>query len=246
LRALRSERRFGELVAFEAQLAKLPAQLRERVLLRSVDLADYQNIAYAVRYLERVTSSLRAEVAARGERHAYEVTAAVADSLHKMMAYKDEYEVARLLTKSGFEKRVADMFSGPVRLKYNLQPPLARTLGLKGKMRVGSWMHPLLKALAALKILRGTPLDPFGALASRREERALFAWYEGLLAESLGLLDARNAAQVAELMRLPQSIRGYESVKSAAATEAKAQAKRLMSELKRPRTIQIAPVALTA
>ena len=66
------------------------------------------------------------------------------------------------------------------------------------------------------------------------------------MAESLGLLDARNAAQVAELMRLPQSIRGYESVKSAAATQAKAEAKRLMSELKRPRTIQIAPVALSA
>jgi indolepyruvate ferredoxin oxidoreductase len=230
LRALRSEGRFGALAAFELQLASLPAQLRERVLLRSVDLADYQNVAYAVRYLERVTSSLRAEVTARGEQHAYEVTAAVADSLHKMMAYKDEYEVARLLTKSGFEKRVADMFSGPVRLKYNLQPPLARTLGLKGKMRVGSWMHPLLKALAGLKFLRGTALDPFGALASRREERALLAWYEGLLPESLGLLDARNAAQVAELMRLPQSIRGYESVKSAAATDAKAQAKRLLSE----------------
>ena len=185
-------------------------------------------------------------MAARGERHAYEVTAAVADSLHKMMAYKDEYEVARLLTKSGFDKRVAEMFSGPVRLKYNLQPPLARTLGLKGKTRVGSWMHPLLKALAGLKFLRGTALDPFGALASRREERALLAWYEGLLAEGLGLLDARNAAQVAELMRLPESIRGYESVKSAAATQAQAQAKRLLSELKRPRTIQITPVARTA
>src|SRR5437763_6802448 len=109
-------------------------------------------------------------------------------------------------------------------------------------------MHPLLKALAALKVLRGTPLDPFGALASRREERALLAWYERVLVEGLGLLDARNGAQVAELMRLPQTIRGYESVKSAAATEAKAQAKRLMSELKlkRPRTIQVAPVALTA
>jgi indolepyruvate ferredoxin oxidoreductase len=246
LHALRGEGRFGELVAFEPRLARLPAQLRERVLLRAVDLADYQNIAYAVRYLERVTSSLQAEMAARGERHAYEVTAAVAESLHKMMAYKDEYEVARLLTRSGFEHRVAGMFSGSVRLKYNLQPPLARTLGLKGKVRVGNWMRPLLKVLAALKVLRGTRLDPFGALESRREERALLAWYESVLAEGLGLLDARNAPQVAELMRLPQSIRGYESVKSAAAAEARSQAHRLLAELKRPRTIQIAPVALAA
>jgi indolepyruvate ferredoxin oxidoreductase len=246
LRALRSEGGLGELVAFEPQLAKLPAQLRDRVLLRAVDLADYQDIAYAVRYLERVTSAVKAEAAARGERHAHEVTAAVADGLHKMMAYKDEYEVARLLTRSGFEKRVADMFSGNVRLKYNLQPPLARTLGLKGKVRVGRWMHPVLKALAALKFLRGTALDPFGALASRREERALLAWYEGVLAEGLGLLDGRNAADVAELMRLPQAIRGYESVKSAAAIEAKAEAQRLLAELKRPRRIELVPVALAA
>ncbi|VTU19001.1 indolepyruvate ferredoxin oxidoreductase [Variovorax sp. PBL-H6] len=246
LHALRSEGRLGELVAFEARLAKLPTQLRDRVLLRSVDLADYQNMAYAVRYLERVTSFVEAEAAARGERHAYEVTAAVADGLHKMMAYKDEYEVARLLTSSGFEKRVADMFSGTVRLKYNLQPPLARTLGLKGKVRVGGWMYPMLKVLAALKVLRGTALDPFGALQSRREERALLAWYESVLAQGLELLDGRNAAGVAELMRLPQAIRGYESVKSAAATEAKAEAQRLLSGLKRPRSIEIVPVALAA
>lgn len=246
LRRIRSESRLAEVVAFESQLSKLPAQIRDRVLLRAVDLADYQNVAYATRYLERVKSALAKEMAARGERHGYEVTAAVGDGLHKMMAYKDEYEVARLLTKSGFDDRVASMFSGKVRLKYNLQPPLARTLGLQGKVRLGGWMRPVLKSLAAMKFLRGTALDPFGALESRREERALLAWYDGVMAEGLALLNARNAEQVIELMRLPETIRGYESVKSAAAAEAKAQSQRLLSELKRPRAIEITPIALAA
>ncbi|MGN5478109.1 DUF6537 domain-containing protein [Cupriavidus basilensis] len=179
-------------------------------------------------------------------RHSYEVTAAIAESLHKLMAYKDEYEVARLLTISGFEKRVAERFSGSVRLKYNLQPPLARTFGLQGKVRVGRWIRPALKTLAALKFLRGTALDPFHALAPRKEERALLAWYEGVLGQGLKLLDAHNSAQVVELLQLPTTIRGYEAVKSAAATEAKVQADRLLSELKRPRTIKIMPDPIEA
>jgi indolepyruvate ferredoxin oxidoreductase len=170
----------------------------------------------------------------------------VAESLHKLMAYKDEYEVARLLTKSGFDERVAGLFNGRVRLKYNLQPPLARTLGLKGKVRIGGWIRPVLKALAAFKFLRGTALDPFGAMAPRREERALLAWYEGVLDETLRLLDARNATQVTELLMLPTTIRGYETVKSKAAREAKTQAERLLTELKRPRTIEIAPISRAA
>jgi len=212
--------------------------------VRAVDLADYQDTAYATRYLERVVASMEAEVAARGERHAFEVTAAVAESLHKLMAYKDEYEVARLLTKSGFDESVAGLFNGSVRLKYNLQPPFARLFGVKGKVRIGAWIRPVLKTLAAFKFLRGTAFDPFGAFASRREERALIAWYEAALPEALRLLDARNAAQVTDLLLLPTTIRGYEAVKSAAAAEAKAEAERLLMQLKRPRTIDIAPVSL--
>lgn len=246
LRALRSEGTLKALARFDSALAKLPPHVRERVQLRSADLIEYQNSAYAARYLERVTASLRTEASARGEGHSYEVTAAIAESLHKLMAYKDEYEVARLLTISGFEKRVAERFSGSVRMKYNLQPPLARTLGLKGKVRVGRWIRPVLKTLASLKFLRGTALDPFHALASRKEERALLAWYEGVLGEGLKLLDAQNSGQVVELLRLPTTIRGYEAVKTAAATEAKVQADRLLTELKRPRTINVVPVPIEA
>jgi indolepyruvate ferredoxin oxidoreductase len=216
------------------------------VLLRAVDLTDYQDSDYSRRYLECVTGALQAEAVARTAPHRFEVTASVVDSLHKLMAYKDEYEVARLLTTSGFEQRVAGMFSGRVRMRYNLQPPLARTLGLRGKLRVGGWMRPVLRALAAFKFLRGTAFDPFGALASRRDERELIAWYDGVLRQGLALLDAQNAPLVAELLALPMSIRGYESVKSAAAVEAKAQADRLLLQLKQPRTIPIQPVLLAA
>jgi len=244
LKALRSEGRFTALAAFESRLGRLPEPLRNRVMLRSVDLCDYQDPAYATHYLGRVMAAMEAELAARGERHAFEVTAAVAESLHKLMAYKDEYEVARLLTKSGFDEGVAGLFNGSVRLKYNLQPPFARLFGLKGKVRIGAWIRPVLKTLAAFKFLRGTPFDPFGVFASRREERALMAWYEAALTEALRLLDARNAAQVTELLLLPTTIRGYEAVKSAAAAEAKVQAEGLLTQLKRPRTIEIAPVSL--
>jgi indolepyruvate ferredoxin oxidoreductase len=246
LEALRAKGKLREFADHDARLAKLPAALRDKVLLRAVDLADYQDSAYAGRYLGRITAALQAEAAARGTGHHFEVTASVVDSLHKLMAYKDEYEVARLLTKSGFEQRVAGMFTGPVRVRYNLQPPLARTLGLKGKMRMGGWMRPVLRGLAAFKFLRGTAFDPFGLLASRREERALIAWYEGVMREGLDLLDAHNAPLVAELLAVPMAIRGYETVKSAAAAEGKMQADRLLAQLKQPRTIPIQPVLLAA
>jgi len=246
LEALRAKGKLHAFGSHDAQLAKLPDAPREKVLLRAVDLADYQDNAYASRYLERVTAVMQAEAAACGTAHDFEVTASVIDSLHKLMTYKDEYEVARLLTTSGFEQRVAALFSGSVRLRYNLQPPLARTLGLNGKVRMGGWMRPVLRGLATLKFLRGTAFDPFGSLIARREERALIAWYEGVMREALALLDANNAASVAELLALPMTIRGYEAVKSAAAVEAKAQADRLLYELKQPRTIPIQPVPLAA
>lgn len=245
LRALRDGGKLGALSPLETRLSGLPATLRERVLLRSADLADYQSTAYAARYLTRVIAVLDAETAARKPGHNHEVTAAVIDGLHKMMAYKDEYEVARLLTRSTFEQRVAEQFSGPVRLHYHLQPPLARTFGLKGKVRVGPWLRPALKALSGLRFLRGTVLDPFGAVAARREERALLAWYEDLLGEALPLLKASNAPRLAELLGLPDTIRGYEAVKSVNAAEAQARALQMLDELKRHPKIEIA-IARTA
>lgn len=244
--ALRAAKKTAALAPFELQLAKLPAKLRERISLRAQDLTDYQDAKYAQRYLEQVAKSVRAESTACGGGSSFGVTAAVVDSLHKLLAYKDEYEVARLLTRTGFEERVGAMFSGPVRLSYNLQPPFARLLGLKCKVRVGPWMRPVLVVLARLKVLRGTAIDPFGRLASRREERALVGWYEALLRDGLALLQPGNVALVAQLLALPMDIRGYESVKSAAVAEAKQRADELLAQLRGPRTIPIQSVPLAA
>jgi len=233
---------------FDVAGAKLPGALIERIATRAGDLVRYQSSAYARRYLQQVLAVHRAEsgitASASGDRHA--LTAAVAQGLHKLMAYKDEYEVAQLLTQSQFEQRVAQMFSGRVRLKYNLQPPLARTLGLHGKVRLGGWLRPALKLLAAMKFLRGTAFDPFGRVASRREERALIDWYADIVAEGLRLLDARNADQVLALFSLPDDIRGYEQVKSQSVVSAKAQAAALMVRLARPPSIPIVSLPIAA
>lgn len=111
---------------------------------------------------------------------------------------------------------------------------------MKGKIRVGPWLEPVLITLSKLKFLRGTAFDPFGRMAARREERALLAWYEKLLDEALPMLKAGNAPAIAELLRLPELIRGYESIKSANASQAQVRAVQLLDELKRPRKINIA------
>jgi indolepyruvate ferredoxin oxidoreductase len=153
-------------------------------------------------------------VAAREEAIAagkVEVTHAVVRNLYKLMAYKDEYEVARLHLKPAFRDAASGLFAAPRRLSWHFHPPLLRTLGLKRKLRLGPWFAPALRLLRALRRLRGTPLDVFGYAAVRREERRLVPWYRELVAGGLG--DAEGHATALELARLPESIRGYEDIK---------------------------------
>jgi indolepyruvate ferredoxin oxidoreductase len=149
-----------------------------------------------------------------GEDGGIDVARAVADNLHRLMAYKDEYEVARLLTCPAFVRRVGEAFTGPVRIHYNLQPPLMRNLGLRRKVRAGPWTRPLLASLAGLRFLRGTWLDPFRFQAIRRRERALISWYSGLVELCLDRLRPGTVELVVELLSVPQAIRGYEHVKA--------------------------------
>lgn len=246
LLSLRSDKKLKPLAEQATRLHALPELLFERVQLRALDLVDYQGLKYAIRYLERVQTVAAAERIVRGISHDFEVTSAVAENLHKVMAYKDEYEVARLLTEPMFEKRVAEMFKGRVHLAYNLQPPLARSLGLQGKVRLGSWMRPLLRLLAAMKFVRGTELDPFGRVPARREERALLEWYERLIDDGVALLDSGNVQEVAALLNLPRNVRGYEAVKSEGIASAKDQAERLLAALRMPPSIKVIPIALAA
>ena len=150
--------------------------------------------------------------------------------LHKLMAYKDEYEVARLLTDPT-EPGVAERFDGPVRVSYHLHPPLLRAWGLDRKLRLGPWFRPILRIMARCRFLRGTPFDPFGYTAARREERALVTWYESLLDQALAVLTPENYPEVSELLRLPDEIRGYEQVKHRSVLRVKKKAFEMLNTL---------------
>ena len=179
-------------------------------------LTDYQNAAYAQRYQQFVAQVRQAEQAAvPGDQ--LPLTEAVARYLFKLMAYKDEYEVARLHTDAAFAQRIDAMFEGDYRRVYHMAPPVFASRNERGeleKQRMGAWVGPALKVLARLKGLRGTAFDPFGRTAERREERALIEEYRQAIAAMLPLLNPDNRAAAAAFARLPEQIRGYGHVKA--------------------------------
>ena len=133
------------------------------------------------------------------------------------MAYKDEYEVARLHTQTGFDERIASMFEGDYRIVHHLAPPMLAKRNDKGelvKRAFGPWMRRAFSVLARLKGLRGTALDPFGRTEERRTERALIAQYRASIDELLARLDAQRLALAVEIARIPEEIRGYGHVKA--------------------------------
>jgi indolepyruvate ferredoxin oxidoreductase len=172
--------------------------------MRMVELTGYQSAAYAQQYQQFVES-----VAAR----APELRETVARYLYKLMAYKDEYEVARLLTKPDFEHRLRQTWASVEEIGYSLHPPLLRRLGLNRKLQLGAWFRLPLRLLATMKFLRGTPLDGFGYSAHRRRERALIDWYRGLIEETLRHLTPDKLSLALEIAALPDQIRGYERIK---------------------------------
>ena len=159
------------------------------------------------------------------------LTSTVITQLFRLMAYKDEYEVARLATRtksSGGEQKLRQRFDGPVRVSYNLNPPSLRRFGL-GKLQVGPWLRPALRLLGRMKILRGSRLDPFGASVCRRLERELINWYVSCVERLLKGLNADNQSQLVQLLRPVDEIRGYEHVKITAAQQAMAQVEKGLS-----------------
>ena len=142
---------------------------------------------------------------------------AVARNYFKLLAYKDEYEVARLQSDPAFRARIASQFEGDYKLNFHLAPPLlARPDPLTGKvqkMHFGPWMMTAFEVLARLKFLRGSALDVFGYTAERRTERALIGEYEALVDELLTRLGADNHALAVQLASLPDEIRGFGHVK---------------------------------
>ena len=183
---------------------------------RSRRLRAYQDARWADAYLDFVGRVRDVERSALPG-SALRLTDAVARGLFKLMAYKDEYEVARLLTDPAFRTGIARQFEGDWSLRYHLSPPgLARVdprTGRPRKIEFGPWLAPLLSMLARLRFLRGTPFDPFGHTAERRIERALIPRYRALIETVLSGLKAESLELALEIARLPEDIRGYGPVK---------------------------------
>jgi indolepyruvate ferredoxin oxidoreductase len=199
-----------------AQVIAMPAPrqgLADLVARRVAFLTDYQNAAYARRYESFVNRVQEAE-SVLGKTL---LSQTVARYLFKLMAYKDEYEVARLHTDRSFLDKVGAMFEGDFKLNYHLAPPMIAKKNDKGelqKQKFGPWMLTGFRLLARLKGLRGTALDPFGRTEERRMERALIAQYEASLEEILPLLNAANHAAAVDVARIPELIKGYGHVKA--------------------------------
>jgi indolepyruvate ferredoxin oxidoreductase len=212
--------------------AALPATHRlsetvDEVIERRVAfLAEYQDAAYAARYATVVRRIRDAEMATVPGERALALTDTVARALFKLMAYKDEYEVARLYAETDFLRRVADRVESPYRLHFHLAPPLFANRdpesGHLRKRTYGPWMLPAFRVLAKLRRLRGTWFDIFGHSEERRTERRLIGEYEALLEEILAHLSPDNHATAVELAALPLEIRGFGHVKQSALARTRA------------------------
>jgi len=192
-----------------------PKSLDALIEHRVGHLTAYQNAAYARDYAQFVQRVRDAEAAALPGKTT--LTEAVARNLHKLMAYKDEYEVARLHSDPAFVARLREQFDGDIRVHYHLAPPLLATTNAHGepvKRRYGPWLRPVLGMLQHLRVLRGTALDVFGYTEERRTERALIGQYRASIERVLAHLNADNHARAVELARLPEGIKGFGHVKA--------------------------------
>jgi indolepyruvate ferredoxin oxidoreductase len=195
------------------ELVRKPS-LDDAIATRADFLTAYQDEAYAAAYrafVEKVRTTEQV-LGSGGTR----LSEAVARYLFKLMAYKDEYEVARLHTDRAFTERIASMFEGEVKLVHHLAPPAVARRNAQGelvKRPFGPWVRPVFRVLARLKFLRGTAFDPFGRTEERRTERALIGEYRATVEELLARLDASNLGLALEIARLPEDIRGYGHVK---------------------------------
>ncbi len=203
--------------------------LDELIERRAAFLTAYQDEAYAARFRELV-SRARAAASASGAGEAF--PRAVAENFSKLMAYKDEYEVARLYSDGAFRAQLAQDFSEPRKVSLYLSPPLIapkdKRTGHAQKIKFGPWVFPVLEVLAKFKGLRGKSYDPIGWTAERREERRLIAEYETTIADLSARLNSANAAAATDVARIPEEIRGFGHVKERSLKHARARRARLL------------------
>lgn len=223
-----------------ARVAHLPEEHRRLLAVRIDELVAYQDHAYAARYVDDVLACVGAERERLGPD--LPVTLAVIRHLHQLMAYKDEYEVARLHLRHSRADIVARTFGDRARARYQLHPPVLRALGMQRKIALPTTvLDPAFAVLAAARRLRGTPLDPFGRAKVRVVERELIDWYRTLIRDALAQLTPGNRQVVLDLATLPAQIRGYEDIKLRAAADVRHRAEVLRGRLRGPVNLPIMP-----
>jgi indolepyruvate ferredoxin oxidoreductase len=219
---------------------KLPSTLDEIVASRVKHLTAYQNASLAERY-RALVEKVRTSEQKTGKTGLAET---VARNYAKLLAYKDEYEVARLFAETAFQAELNRQFEGDYKLKFHLAPPLFASrdpqTGHLIKQAFGAWMLPAFKMLAKLKVLRGSIFDVFGYTQERKRERALIDEYEALVDELLGGLTPANHALALKLAAVPDDIKGYGHVKDAHIEKAKRKEAELLQQWRNPETMKIA------
>jgi indolepyruvate ferredoxin oxidoreductase len=213
---------------------RLSQDLDAAVARRRDYLTAYQDRAYARRYTDQVERIRRAEDALLAG--STRLTEAVARYYFKLLAYKDEYEVARLYTDAAFTRALEATFEGAFKLRFHLAiPALSRpdpATGEPAKRRYGAWLMSAFQLLAPLKFLRGTALDVFGYGKERRLERGLIKEYEATLDRIMAALRPDTIALAAEIASLPEGIRGYGPVKERSIAAARERQAELMQAMK--------------
>jgi indolepyruvate ferredoxin oxidoreductase len=207
-----------------------PEALGALLTRRAGDLVQYQDERYAHQYLRDVVQLLARERELL-EGDEARVTSAYATALYKLMAYKDEYEVARLHLDDFERRALADEFGDDARVTVLLHPPILRAVGLRRKIGLRRTARPAFRLLRRLRFLRGRALDPFGHSAMRRTERRLIDDYRSLMTRAMDHLGPDTAEHVVALAELPDMIRGYESIKEANITRFYAEADKLLASL---------------
>ncbi|OGB27709.1 MAG: indolepyruvate ferredoxin oxidoreductase [Burkholderiales bacterium RIFCSPLOWO2_02_FULL_57_36] len=216
---------------------KRAPSLDDIVVKRVAFLTDYQNAAYARQYRDFVELVRAAETRLGDAAKSLRLTETVARYLFKLMAYKDEYEVARLHANPAFSEKIAGMFEGDYKIKFHLAPPLLAKRDAKGhliKQEFGPWMMQAFKIMANLKSLRGTPLDIFGYTQERKTERMLIAQYRKTIAALLPQLTLENLPKAVAIAAIPEDIRGFGHVKERHLKAAKEKEAVLMAAFKSP------------
>jgi indolepyruvate ferredoxin oxidoreductase len=212
-------------------------QSLEEIIAKRVELLTaYQDAAYAKQYSDFVAQVQAAEGALGSKK----LTEAVARYFYKLMAYKDEYEVARLHSDPAFRAKIANMFEGDYKVKFHLAPPLFAKKDKEGhlvKQEFGPWMLKAFGVLAKFKGLRGTAFDIFGYTAERKMERALIGEYRKTVECLLGKLTADNLATAVAIARIPEDIRGYGHVKERHLKAAKQKEASLLAEFSKPAAV---------